>query len=485
MSNGAIVSMTVKEAGNRFATTEPDREGTARNAKSTGPGAAAVTATTGTPERYDQLLSRIVERPNMQQAYRRVVQNRGAAGVDGMSVAELKDYLVKNWLRIRDLLLTGRYVPQAIRGVQIPKPTGGVRQLGIPTAVDRLIQQAIHQVLCPIFDPTFSEHSYGFRPGRSAHQAVSQARQYVADGYRFVVDMDLEKFFDRVNHDILMSRLMRRIADKQLLLLIRRYLQAGILQNGTLSERKEGTPQGGPLSPLLSNILLDDLDKELERRGHRFCRYADDCNIYVKSKQAGERVLQSLTRYLKNKLKLTVNPAKSAVDRPWKRKFLGYSMTCEKRPRLRVAPESVKKFTKNIKELFRRGRGRRIDATIAGVNPKLTGWINYFILAEVKNVFEELDGWLRRRFRNLIWRQWKKPFRRQRGLIERGIAPDRAWKSSVNGRGAWWNSGASHMNEAFPKRYFDYLGLVSLLDVKLNQFIMSGTAGYGTVRPVV
>jgi len=220
----------------------------------------------------------------MQQAYRRVVQNRGAAGVDGMSVAELKDYLVKNWLRIKELLLAGRYVPQAIRGVQIPKPTGGVRQLGIPTAVDRLIQQAVHQVLCPIFDPTFSEHSYGFRPGRSAHQAVSQARQNVADGYRFVVDMDLEKFFDRVNHDMLMSRLARRIADKQLLLLIRRYLQAGILQNGTLSERKEGTPQGGPLSPLLSNILLDDLDKELERRGHRFCRYADDCNIYVKSK---------------------------------------------------------------------------------------------------------------------------------------------------------------------------------------------------------
>lgn len=477
--------MTVKEAETRSEMTESNREGTARNVESTGTGAAAVTATKGTPERYDQLLSRIVERTNMQQAYHRVVQNRGAAGVDGMSVAELKEYLVKNWLRIKELLLTGKYIPQAVRGVQIPKPTGGVRQLGIPTAVDRLIQQAMHQVLSPIFDPTFSDRSYGFRPGRSAHQAVLQARQYVADGYRFVVDMDLEKFFDRVNHDILMSRLARKIADKQLLQLVRRYLQAGILQNGTLSERREGTPQGGPLSPLLSNILLDDLDKELERRGHKFCRYADDCNIYVRSKAAGERVLKSLTRYLKEKLKLTVNAAKSAVDRPWKRKFLGYSMTSEKRPRLRVAPESVKKFTKNLKELFRRGRGQRIDVTVAGVNSKLTGWINYFILAEVKNIFEELDGWLRRRFRNLIWRQWKKNFRRQRGLIERGIAPDRAWKSSVNGRGAWWNSGASHMNEAFPKRYFDNLGLVSLLDAKLKKSNRIGTAGYGTVRPVV
>lgn len=299
---------------------------------------------------------------------------------------------VHDWLRIKELLLTGKYLPQAARGMQILKPAGGVRQLGMPTAVDRLIQQAIHQVLCPIFDPAFSKHSYGFRPGRSAHQAVSQARQYVADGYRFAVDMDLEKFFDRVNHDILMSRLARRIADKQLLLLIWRYLQTEILQNDTQSERKEGTPQGGPLSPLLSNILLDDLDKELERRGHKFCRYADDCNIYVKSKAAGERVLKSLTRYLKEKLKLTVNPAKSAVDRPWKRKSLGYSMTSEKRPHLRVAPESVKRFTKNLKELFRRGRGQRIDMTVAGVNPKLTGRINYFILAEVRNVFEELDG---------------------------------------------------------------------------------------------
>ena len=341
--------------------------------------------------------------------------------------------------------------------------------MGIPTAVDRLIQQAIHQVLSPLYDPTFSENSFGFRPGRRAHQAVLQALQFASEGYRFVVDMDLEKFFDRVNHDILMFRLSHRIADKNLLRLIRRYLQSGILRNGVLSERYEGTPQGGPLSPLLSNILLDDLDKELERRGHKFCRYADDCNIYVKSKRAGERVLASITKFLRGTLKLTVNPKKSAVDRPWKRKFLGYSMTSEKNPRLKVAKESVKRFTGNLKALFRRARGRNIVMTAAEFNSKLTGWINYFILAEVKNIFEELDGWLRRRFRNIQWRQWKLGRKRYSELLKRGIAHERAQKSAGNGRGVWWNSGASHMNEAFPKRFFDAIGLVSLMDVKMNR----------------
>ena len=461
--------MSMKEAENRSETTESSREERARNAQGIGLDAAGDTADSGTPERYDQLLERIVERTNMRQAYSRVVSNHGSAGIDGMSVADLKDYLKANWPHIKEQLLNGEYYPQAVRGVEIPKPSGGVRQLGIPTAVDRLIQQAVHQVLCPLYDPAFSENSFGFRPGRSAHQAVLQARQFASEGYRFVVDMDLEKFFDRVNHDILMSRLSRRIADKNLLRLIRRYLQAGILRNGVLSERREGTPQGGPLSPLLSNILLDDLDKELERRGHKFCRYADDCNIYVKSKRAGERVLASLTKFLSEKLKLTVNPKKSAVDRPWKRKFLGYSMTSEKNPRLKVAKESVKRFTGNLKELFRRARGRNIVKTAAEVNSKLTGWINYFILAEVKNIFEELDGWLRRRFRNILWRQWKHPFRRHKELLKRGLEPERAKKSSVNGRGAWWNSGASHMNEAFPKRFFDSIGLASLMDVKMNR----------------
>jgi len=477
--------MSTKEAENWSGTTESLRDGCARNAQGIGSDAAVDAAVAGTPERYDQLLKRIVERTNMWQAYSRVVSNRGSAGVDGMSVAELKDYLKNNWLHIKELLLNGEYYPQAVRGVEIPKPTGGVRQLGIPTAVDRLIQQAVHQVLSPLYDPTFSENCFGFRPGRSAHQAVLQARQFASEGYRFVVDIDLEKFFDRVNHDILMARLTRLITDKNLLRLIRRYLQAGILRNGVLNERLEGTPQGGPLSPLLSNILLDDLDKELERRGHKFCRYADDCNIYVKSKRAGERVLASLTKFLSETLKLTVNPKKSAVDRPWKRKFLGYSMTSEKNPRLKVAKESVKRFTGNLKELFRRARGRSIVTTAAEVNSKLTGWINYFILAEVKNIFEELDGWLRRRFRNILWRQWKLGKKRYSELLKRGIADERARKSAGNGRGAWWNSGASHMNEAFPKRFFDSIGLVSLMDVKMNRNFNFGTAGYGTVRPVV
>jgi RNA-directed DNA polymerase len=433
--------------------------------------ASVGTAGTGTPEHSGSLLRRVVERTNMRRAYRRVISNRGSAGVDGMSVAELGNYLKENWLHIKELLLSGQYRPHAVLGVEIPKPAGGMRQLGIPTAVDRLIQQAIHQVLSPIFDVDFSENSYGFRPGRSAHQAVLRVQDFASNGYRFVVDMDVEKFFDRVNHDILMSRIARKVEDKDLLRLIRRYLQAGILQNGELKDRKEGTPQGGPLSPLLSNIILDDLDRELESRGHKFCRYADDCNVYVKSRRAGMRVLVSLARFLSDKLKLTVNPKKSAVDRPWKRKFLGYSMTSEVKPRLKLAPESIKRFKDSLKERFRRMRGMSIVTTITELNLKLNGWINYFKLVETKRIFDELDGWLRRRLRAVVWRQWKKPNTRRKNLINLGLAPERAWKSSVNGRGAWWNSGAPHMNEAFPKRFFDSIGLVSLLDARLKRTI--------------
>ena len=463
--------MTVKEAENRSGKTESVSGGSARNAQSPGTGAAVVTAGAGTPEHSASLLQRVVERNNMWQAYRRVISNRGSAGVDGMSVTGLEDYLKRNWLHIKESLLKGQYRPQAVLGVDIPKPAGGMRQLGIPTAVDRLIQQAIHQVLSPIFDVDFSENSYGFRPGRSAHQAVLRVQNFASNGYRFVVDIDLEKFFDRVNHDILMSRIARKVKDKDLLRLIRHYLQAGILQNGKLKDRKEGTPQGGPLSPLLSNIMLDDLDKELEKRGHKFCRYADDCNIYIKSKRAGMRVLVSLTRLLNDKLKLAVNQGKSAVDRPWKRKFLGYSMTSEMKPRLKLAPESIKRFKDSLKERFRRMRGKNIVTAVTELNLKLNGWINYFKLVETKRTFEELDGWIRRRFRAVIWRQWKKPNTRRKNLIKQGLAPERAWKSSVNGRGAWWNSGASHMNEAFPKRFFDRLGLVSLLDKRLKRSI--------------
>jgi RNA-directed DNA polymerase len=420
-----------------------------------------------------QLMEAVVARENLLDAYARVMSNKGAAGVDEMPVEALKPYLQEHWARIKEDLLNGTYQPQAVRCVEIPKPNGGMRQLGIPTVVDRLIQQALHQVMSPLFEPDFSESSYGFRPGRSAQQAVLAAREYAAEGRRWVVDLDLEKFFDRVNHDVLMSRLARRISDRRVLGLIRRYLQAGMMTGGAVSQRVEGTPQGGPLSPLLSNILLDELDKELERRGHKFCRYADDCNIYVRSKAAGERVMKSVTEFLSKRLRLKVNAEKSAVARPWERKFLGYSMTWHKQPRLKAAPESIRRLKAKVRTIFREGRGRSLSQVIKDLNQLLRGWIGYFRLAEVKGVFEELDGWLRRKLRGLLWRQWKRPFTRAKNLMKRGLEKLRAWKSATNGRGAWWNAGASHMNEAFPKSYFDRLGLISLLNqLRKLQFSM-------------
>jgi len=411
-----------------------------------------------------QLMDAVVERENMIGALRRVERNKGAAGIDEMPVSELRPYLNAHWSHIKEELLSGSFQPSAVREVKIPKPGGkGMRKLGIPTVVDRLIQQAMHQVLSPVFAPFFSDHSYGFRPGRSAHHAVLQAREYVAGGRRWIVDMDLEKFFDNVNHDILMSRVGRRVGDRRVLAVIRRYLQAGTMAGGVESPRHEGTPQGGPLSPLLSNILLDDLDKELERRGHAFCRYADDSNIYVQSRRAGERVLASITSYLKEKLKLKVNKGKSAVGRPWQRKFLGYSMTMHKRPRLKVAPASVARLKSKLRAEFRRGRGRNLSRFITeNLKPLLKGWINYFRLAETKKIFDELDGWIRRKLRNILWRQWKRPWTRARKLMKLGLGEARAWRSATNGRGPWWNSGASHMNQALPGKFFDGLGLVNL-----------------------
>ena len=463
--------MAVGDADSMAEMPDSHPEGSGRNPRDAGMGAPNVTAKRGSscPEAM-RLMEAVVERENMIVALRRVEANKGAAGVDQMTVGELRPYLKEHWPCIKEELLSGRYEPFPVRTVEVAKPGGkGMRMLGIPTVVDRLIQQALHQVLTPIFDPHFSESSYGFRPGRSAHQAVLKARSYVVAGKRFVVDIDVEKFFDRVNHDVLMSRVARRVKDKRVLRLIRKYLQAGMMSGGLISVRREGTPQGGPLSPLLSNILLDDLDKELERRGHTFCRYADDCNIYVQSRMAGERVLGSVTRFLEKRLRLKVNRGKSAVDRPWKRTFLGYSMTSHKEPRLKVAAASVDRLKATLRESFRRGRGRNLQRLIEELTPILRGWINYFRLAEVKGIFEQLDGWIRRKLRCILWRQWKRSSTRAKNLMKRGLPEARAWISATNGRGPWWNAGASHMNHAFRKSFFDRLGLVSLLD-QLHRF---------------
>jgi group II intron reverse transcriptase/maturase len=445
-----------------------DKELLARNAGMAMSGVEAdVTTRLRTKAELEQasgLMDTVCERGNLKLAYQRVVENKGAAGVDGIGVAEFKDHLKQHWPTIKAKLLAGEFMPQPVRRVDIPKPQGGVRTLGIPTLTDRLIQQALHQVLSPIFEADFSASSYGFRPGRNAHQAVKAAKQYVAEGRRFVVDMDLEKFFDRVNHDLLMEKLSKKIGDGRVLRLIRRYLEAGMMAAGIVSPRTEGTPQGGPLSPLLSNILLTGLDRELERRGHAFCRYADDCNIYVRSQQAGERVMASITRFLADTLKLTVNAAKSAVARPWKRRFLGYSLSWHQAPRLRIAPASYQRLGNRVREILKGKRGRSLTATIDELNPLLRGWMAYFRLTETKKALEELDGWIRHKLRCILWRQWKRPYTRATNLRKAGLTEERAFRSAFNQRGPWWNSGASHMNQAFPKSFFDRLGLVSLLD---------------------
>lgn len=406
----------------------------------------------------------VVARENMLRALRAVERNAGAAGVDGMTTGELRGHLRARWEQLKRQLLEGTYQPQPVRGVDIPKPGGGMRMLGIPTVVDRLIQQAMHQVMSPVWEPDFSNHSYGFRPGRGAHQAVEAARAHVESGRRWVVDIDLEKFFDRVNHDVLMARVARRIKDKRMLRLIRRYLQSGIMEGGLAQPREEGTPQGGPLSPLLSNILLDDLDKELEKRSHCFCRYADDCNIYVRTRQSGERVMASLKRYLEKKLRLKVNEAKSRVDRPWNCKFLGYSMTVQRRPRLQAAVQSVERFKVKARQLFRQGRGRNLERFIMeDLNPLLRGWANYYRKATTSKLFEDLDRWIRRKLRCLIWRRWARVGTRARQLIRRGFTKQKAWCCAYNGRGPWWNAGSSHMNAAYPNSAFERMGLISIV----------------------
>ena len=399
----------------------------------------------------------------MRLAYQRVVENKGAPGVDGLTVVELKDWLKAHWPRVKEALLDGEYLPRPVRRVDIPKPQGGVRTLGVPTVVDRLIQQALNQVMQPIFEPTFSVSSYGFRPGRNALQAVEAARNHVREGRRWVVDIDLEKFFDRVNHDVLMARVARLVSDGRVLKLTRRFLEAGLMAEGVTQPRIEGTPQGGPLSPLLSNILLTDLDRELEARGLAFCRYADDCNIYVRSEAAGQRVMRGIRTFLEEVLRLRVNEAKSAVERPWKRKFLGYSVTAHRDTRIRIASQSVRRLIERVRELLRKGCGQSVSRTIENLNPLLRGWMAYFRLTEGKRSLEELDGWIRRRLRCVLWRQWKFPRTRNQRLTALGLDPTRAWQSASNGRGPWWNAGASHMNAALPASYFTRMGLVSLL----------------------
>lgn len=406
----------------------------------------------------------VMTRHNMMLAYQRVVENKGAAGVDNLSVSALKPWLKQHWLRVKETLGAGSYLPRAIRKVDIPKSDGNVRTLGVPTVADRLVQQAIAQQLSPLVEPSFSSSSYGFRAKRNAWQAVQQAQQFIQSGKRWVVDMDLEKFFDRVDHDILMSRLARFTEDKRLLKLIRRYLEADMWDGNECIKRDKGMPQGSPLSPLLSNILLDDLDKELERRGHSFCRYADDCNIYVSSQKAGEHLLADISQFLSTKLKLQVNEQKSAVARPWKRKFLGYSFTAHKQSRLKIAPQSVVRLKDKIRSLTTGHSSRSIVKAITALTPVLRGWISYFRLTQVKGVLEDLDGWIRRKLRCLLWRQWKRPFTRARNLMKATIAEARAWMSATNQRGPWWNSGVSHMNQAFKKSWFDKLGLISLLE---------------------
>jgi len=426
-------------------------------------GAEVCAATSGRTKSEDHLMERVIERSNLWLAYQRVVQNKGAPGVDELTVAEFKDWLKVHWPSVKRALLEGRYLPRPVRRVDIPKPSGGMRTLGVPTVVDRLIQQALHQVLQPLFEPTFSEGSYGFRPGRRAQQAVSRAHAYIREGKRWVVDLDLEKFFDRVNHDVLMARVARQVSDARVLKLVRRFLEAGMMRQGLVEPRTEGTPQGGPLSPLLSNILLTDLDRELERRDLAFCRYADDCNIYVSSRVAGERVMRGIRIFLEEVLHLRVNAEKSAVARPWGRKFLGFSFTAQRETRLRIAPQSVQRLMQRVREQLRSGRGRSLSRTIEDLNPLLRGWIGYFQITQSKGILEELDGWVRRRLRCLLWRQWKHPRTRGRRLRALGLDAQRARDSAGNGRGPWWNAGASHLNHALPAAYFTRLGLVSLL----------------------
>jgi RNA-directed DNA polymerase len=416
------------------------------------------------PAGTNRLMEEICEPENLKEALRQVKANKGSAGIDRMTVVQLPDYLRQHWPAIRQQLLSGTYEPKPVRRVEIPKPDGGVRKLGIPTVLDRFIQQAVMQVLQRRWDPTFSQNSYGFRPGRSAHQAVAQAQQYIAEGYGWVVDFDLEKFFDRVQHDKLMAQIAKRVEDKRLLKLIRAFLNAGVMENGLVSPSVEGTPQGGPLSPLLSNLVLDELDRELERRGLRFVRYADDSNIYVRSERAGQRVMESVKRFITKKLKLKVNEAKSAVARPQQRKFLGFSFSDGPEIKRIIAPKALDRFKHRIREITRRAKGVSIDETIAELAPYMRGWRSYFGFCETPEVLIHLTRWVRLRLRAALWRQWKTPRRRLEALLALGVRPRLARNTAGSGLGPWYLARAKALSVGLSNAYFKSLGLPTLID---------------------
>lgn len=420
---------------------------------------------TESPARAEQLMEEVCGRENCQRALRRVKANKGSPGIDGMKVEELPGYLKRHWPAIREQLLSGTYQPQPVRRVEIAKPDGGVRKLGIPTVLDRFVQQAVMQVLQCRWDPTFSEHSHGFRPQRSAHQAVAKAQQYIAEGNRWVVDLDLEKFFDRVNHDKRMAAIAWRVSDKRMLKLIRAFLESGVMENGLVSPVEEGTPQGGPLSPLLSNLVLDELDRELERRQHRFARYADDCNIYVASERAGKRVMQRVTSFIRRRLKLKVNEAKSAVARPQERKFLGFSFTGGAEVKRRIAPKALLRCKQRVRELTRRTRGISLEQMTKELANYLRGWKSYFGYCQTPSVLRGLDQWIRRRLRSMIWKQWKRSPVRFARLRQRNIGPDLAAQTAGSPHGPWRIANSPALSLAFPSASFDALGLPRLLDV--------------------
>jgi RNA-directed DNA polymerase len=441
-------------------------EGEARSAAAREPEACTAKACLERPAVAEPSMEAMVERENLKEALAQVRRNKGAAGIDGMSVDDLPNYLKEHWPAIRAQLLDGTYKPQPVRRVEIPKASGGVRLLGIPTVLDRLIQQAVMQVLQADWDPTFSETSFGFRPKHSAHQAVERAQAYIASGCAVVVDIDLEKFFDRVNHDVLMGLIAKRVADKRILKLIRGFLTAGAMEGGLVSPTEEGTPQGGPLSPLLSNLMLDVLDKELEKRGHRFVRYADDCNIHVRSQRAGERVMTGIERFLAKRLRLKVNKAKSAVAKPSVRKFLGFSYTSGREPRRRIAPQAIARFKARVRELTRRVCGCSLAQIVKELSVYLIGWRGYFGFCQTPSVLRKLDEWLRRRLRAIAWKQWKYGRARFAELRRRGVGRDLAAQTAGSPHGPWRLSNSPALSLSLPNAYFRSLGLTSIAELR-------------------